>query len=431
VNKYFLYLILFIIFNQCSLDTKTGFWTKPEILKEKEENLVEIFKTEEVLEKEFNPNLKIKINSLYTQKPFINNLTNNSGYINFESNLNKISKFKFKKIKNFNFINPDLLIGNDNSLIFFDKKGTILKFNEDSKLMWKKNHYDKIEKKQQPLIYFATDNKVLIAADSIANLYAVDYANGNLLWKTFNTASFNSEIKIFEDKVFLIDFENVIRCISIKNGKEIWSFGTEKSYIKSQRKLSLIIQNGIVVFMDTFGDVNALDIKNGNLLWQAQTINEDIYESAFLLKSSRLVYDNETIYISNNQNKFFAIDSRNGLIKWKQKINSYLEPSIIENLVLTISEEGYFFIIDKTNGNILRSTSILDSIKNKNVYPTGFIVAKNFVYVSLSNGRLIKASILDGKVKNIIKIDGDRISRPHILGKKMYILRNDAIIRVE
>ena len=123
MNKYFLYLILFIIFNQCSLDTKTGFWTKPEILKEKKENLVEIFKTEEVLEKEFNPNLKIKINSLYTQKPFINNLTNNSGYINFESNLNEISKFKFKKIKNFDFINPDLLIGNDNSLTFFDEKG--------------------------------------------------------------------------------------------------------------------------------------------------------------------------------------------------------------------------------------------------------------------------------------------------------------------
>ena len=203
MNKYFLYLILFIIFNQCSLDTKTGFWTKPEILKEKKENLVEIFKTEEVLEKEFNPNLKIKINSLYTQKPFINNLTNNSGYINFESNLNEISKFKFKKIKNFNFINPDLLIGNDNSLIFFDKKGTILKFNENSKLMWKKNHYDKIEKKQQPLIYFATDNKVLIAADSIANLYAVDYANGNLLWKTFNTASWIYYGRVAEGGRFL------------------------------------------------------------------------------------------------------------------------------------------------------------------------------------------------------------------------------------
>ena len=160
-------------------------------------------------------------------------------------------------------------------------------------------------------------------------------------------------------------------------------------------------------------------------------MNEDIYESAFLLKTSRLVYDEETIFVSNNQNKFFAIESKNGFIKWVQTINSYLEPTIIENLVLTVSEEGYFFVIDKINGNILRSTSILDSVKDKNVYPTGFIVAKDFAYVSLSNGRLIKVNTMDGKAKDIIKIDGDKISRPYILGKNMYILTDDAIIKVE
>ena len=138
MNKYFLFLILFIFLIQCSLDTKTGFWTKTKISKEKKENVEEIFKNEEVLKKEFNPNLKIKINSLYANKPFINNLTNNIGYINFESNFKEVSKFKFKKIKKFDFINPDLLIGDDNSIIFFDEKGAILKFNENSKLIWKK-----------------------------------------------------------------------------------------------------------------------------------------------------------------------------------------------------------------------------------------------------------------------------------------------------
>ncbi len=429
--KYILLLVTFVFFNQCSLDTKTGFWTKTQKLEKEKESLEEIFKSEEVLEKEFNVNLKIKINSAYKKKPFINNLSNNSGYINYESNFKEISKFKFKKIKNFEFINPDLLLGDDNSLVFFNEKGTILKFNQDSELIWKKNHYNKKEIKQNPSIYFATNNKILIAADSIANIYAMNYMNGSLLWRNFNTASFNSEIKILKDKIFLIDFENVIKCISIKNGKEIWSFGTEKSFIKSQRKLSLIIQNGLVIFIDTFGDINALDINTGNLVWQSQTINEDIFESAFLLKSSRLVYEGETIFVSNNQNKFFAIDSRNGEIKWEQKINSYLEPSIIENLVLTVSEEGYLFIIDKKNGNILRSTNILDTIKNKNIYPTGFVTGKNFIYVSLSNGRLLKVSIEDGKTKDVIKIDGDKISRPYIHDKTMYILRNNAIIKVE
>ena len=428
------FIIVLFLFTQCSLDTKTGLWTKPEIINKtdkKEDKLEEIFGSKEILKKELNPNLKIKINSSYAKNSFVNNLTNNSGYINFDSDFNEISKFKFKKIKNFSYINPDLLIGKDNSLTFFDKKGTILKFDQSSKLIWEKNHYDKKDIKQNPSINFASNGKILIASDNIANIYAMNYLTGDLLWKNLNTASFNSEIKIFKDKVFLIDFENVIKCISIKNGKELWKFGTEKSFIKSQRKLSLIIQNGLVIFMDTFGDINALDVNSGNLVWQSQTINENIFEGSFLLKSSRLVSDEDTIFVSNNQNKFFAIDSRNGLIKWEQSINSNLEPTIIENLVFTVSMEGYLFIIDKLKGNILRSTYIFDNIKNKKIYPSGFVVAKNYIFVSLSNGRILKVEIQDGKTKDIIKIDGDKISRPYILNKKMYILKNDAILKIE
>tara|TARA_B100001121_G_scaffold310584_1_gene342888 strand:- start:148 stop:1443 length:1296 start_codon:yes stop_codon:yes gene_type:complete len=431
VYKYFLILLLFIILNQCSLDTKTGIWNKSKIEEEKKEDVKEIFQTETILTKEFNQNLKIRITSNYSQNPFINNLSNNTGYINFESEFKEVSKFKFKKIKNFEFINPDLLIGQDNSLVFFDDKGSILKFNQNSELAWKVNYYDKKQKKLNPSIYFASNDKYLIAADSIANLYAINFSNGKLLWKKYNSASFNSELKIYNDKIFLIDVDNIIRCFSLKTGSEVWSFGTQKSFLKSKRKLSLVIQNGLVIFIDTFGDISALDINSGNLVWQAQTINEDIFESSFLLKSSRLVYEKETIFVSNNQNKFFAINSRNGLIKWEQAINSYLDPVVIKDFIITISEEGYLIVIDKDKGNILRSTSIFDVLKNKKIYPTGFIVAKKFIYVCMSNGRLIKINIEDGKTKNIIKINGETISKPYVLNKKMYILRNNAIIKVE
>jgi len=430
VYKFNIFIIFLILLTQCSLDTKTGFWTKKQIIKEEKKSEV-LFEPEKILEKEFNNNLKIRIESVYKKKPFINNLTNNAGYINFESNFEEISKFKFKKIKNFDFINPELFIGKDKALVFFDEKGSILKFDKNSKLIWKKNHYDKKQIKQKPSLYFAANDKILIIADSIANLYAVNYSNGDLLWKTYNKSSFNSEIKIYQDKIFLIDFENVIKCISITTGEDIWSFGTQRSFIKSQRKLSLVIQDQMVMYTDTFGDINALDINNGSLIWQSQTINEDIFETAFLLKYSKLVYDNDTIYISNNQNKFFAIDSRNGIIKWEQTINSFLEPTIIKNLIFTVSNEGYLIILDKNNGNILRSTNILDTNKKKNIFPTGFVVAKDFIYLSLSNGKLHKISVEDGKTKKIIKIDGHKISRPYIVDRQMYLLKDNAVIKIE
>ena len=39
-------------------------------------------------------------------------------------------------------------------------------------------------------------------------------------------------------------------------------------------------------------------------------------------------------------------------------------------------------------------------------------------------------SIKNGNFLNV-KIDGDKISRPYILGKNMYILTDSAIIKVE
>ena len=187
----------------------------------------------------------------------------------------------------------------------------------------------------------------------------------------------------------------------------------------------------MIIFIDTFGDINALDINSGNLIWQSQTVNEDIYENSFLLKSSKLVSDGDTIFVSNNQNKFFAIDNRNGFVKWEQTINSYIEPIVIDNLVLTISLEGYFFVIDKTNGNILRSTRIFDNNNYEKIYPSGFIVAKNYIYVTYDHGKLLKVNIENGKTEKIIKIDGDKISRPYILNKNMYILRDNAIVKIE
>ena len=94
--------------SHCSLDNKTGFWTKSKIEQDRSQDPEEIFKSKRILNKEFNSNLKIKIDTSYNKKSFINNLTNNTGYLNFESDFKEISKFKFKKIKNFDQIYPDL-----------------------------------------------------------------------------------------------------------------------------------------------------------------------------------------------------------------------------------------------------------------------------------------------------------------------------------
>ena len=434
MNKLFYLLVIFLFLSSCSLDTKSGLWTKTEKLDSENKNLeVKIFEENEIYERELNIDLKIKLRNDFKKNSFINNLSNNNGVVNFDGSIDKIKKFKFSKIDQFDNYQPELLITKNNNLIFFDDKGTVLNFSSDNELIWKNNYYSKREKKLKPILYFAANEKTLVVADSISKYYAININDGKLNWINNNIAPFNSQIKIFKDKFFVVDFENILRCFSIENGKEIWNFKTEKSFIKSQQKLSLIINNNRVIFTNTLGDISSLDIETGNLIWQTPTQSSDIYENYFSLKNSDLISENNTIYFSNNQNEFFAIDQRNGVIKWKQNLNSNLRPTYADNLVFTITLEGYFVAIDSRNGNIVRMTNIINKIKKykkENIKPIGFFISQDKVYLSLSNGRLIIIETLTGKPIDIKKIDNEKISRPYVLNNDMYIIKDNAILKL-
>ena len=434
MKKIFYFFIFFLFILNCSLDNKTGIWSNSEVLNSENQNPEEkLFKKAEIYEKEFNVDLKIRLKNNFKKKSFVNNLLNNNGVVKFNGELKKISKYRFSKIDSFNEYQPELLITNNNTLVFFDEKGTILNFGKNNKLIWKKNIYSKIEKKQKPILYFASNNETLFVADNLAKYYALNINTGEVIWSKNNIAPFNSQIKTFKDKFFVIDFENILRCFSIKDGKEIWNFKTEKSFIKSQQKLSFVINDNKIIFINTLGDLSSVDIETGNLVWQTPTQSSAIYENYFSLKNSDLISSNNSIFFSNNQNEFFAIDEKNGVIKWKQNLNSNLRPTFADGLVFTVTLEGYLVVLDSRNGNIARMTNVLKQIKNfkkKNIKPVGFIVANDKIYLSLNNGRLIIIETLTGKSLDIVKIDNQKISRPYILNNEMFIVRDNAIIKL-
>ena len=434
MNKKFYFFIIFLFITNCSLDTKSGIWSQSkDIVSENKNKKEKLFKKAEIYEEEFNTDLKIRLKGDLEKKNSNKNLLNNTGIVKFNGQLKKISKYKFSKIDKFYQYQPELLITKENTLIFFNDKGTVLNFAKNNKLVWKNNVYSKFEKKQKPILYFASNDKILIVTDNLARYYAINVDTGKTIWSKSNIAPFNSQVKIFKDKFFAIDFENVLRCFSIKDGNEIWNFKTEKSFIKSQQKLSFIINNNKIVFINTLGDLTSVDIETGNLVWQTPTQSSTIIENYFSLKNSDLISANNLIFFSNNQNEFFAVDENNGGINWIQNLNSNLRPTFVDGLVFTVTLEGYLVAIDSRNGNIVRMTNVLSIINNykkKNIKPEGFLITNDKIYLSLNNGRLIIINTLNGKPMDVKKIDNEKISRPYVLNNNMFIIRDNAILKL-
>ena len=357
------FLILFFIVN-CSLDTKSGLWTKSENLT-KETNLKtkKLFVDKKILNKEFNKNLKIKLKGSYLKNSFLNNLTNNNKQLNYNGPIEKVSNYKFKKINNFINSDPELLFTMDKSIIFYDNTGSILKFDENSELKWKSNIYNKNEKKMDPILSFASNDNSIIVTDSLGKYYSINLINGKLNWSKKNTDPFNSQIKIFGENFFVVDYSNTLRCFSIKDGSEIWKFRSTKPLIKAQQKISLVISKNLVVFINSMGELSALDNKSGTLIWQTPTQNNLMGENSFMIKNSDLILYKDSLYFSNNKNNFFSISLNNGIINWKQNVRSNLRPTAIDDLIYTVTPEGYLIVIDSIRGNILRITNIFDRFK--------------------------------------------------------------------
>ncbi len=247
-----------------------------------------------------------------------------------------------------------------------------------------------------------------------------------------NPIPFNSLIKFFNDKIFVVDTNNNLNCFSTKDGNLIWQHKTEKSFINSSKKLSILIKNNIVIFSNSLGDITAIDAKTGSLLWQKFTQNSEIFEDIMTLKMSNLIINDDSIYFSNNKNQFYSIDFNTGITNWIQKINSNVKPAVIGNFIFTISIDGNFFIIEKNKGNILRITNIFDKInkkKNNNIFPTGFVFNYQNLFVSTNIGKLLVVDIKTGKVKNILKIDKNIISRPIVQNQNMYLIKDNSIVR--
>ena len=69
--------------------------------------------------------------------------------------------------------------------------------------------------------------------------------------------------------------------------------------------------------------------------------------------------------------------------------------------------------------------------KNRNkIKPTGFIVGKNNIYLTTNHGRLLVMDIKTAKIISIIKIDANKISRPLTLNKKLFIIRDNSILKL-
>ena len=442
-KKNLIFFLIFILLVNCSFDNKTGIWSGSkkekrrisELEKEQKQTKVVdyIYSSKSVYSKEIsltkkisisNPrkNLSWKMSSL-NQQNFLGNI-----YLSGIDNIflkKKIGKNKFPISK---IISSPLVF--ENNIIFSDNNGTIFNINQNGEINWKKNIYKKIYKKVYKNLVFSIYQNNIYVADNIGFIYSIGLNNGKLVWIKNHGIPIKSNIKIYKNKIFLINQDNRILCFNTKNGSKIWDIRSVPSFIKLQNFLSSAIsKQGDVIAINSSGDLFKVNANNGKIAWSLNTLESTLAHATDFFKSSEIVIIDDNIIFSS-KSSIFSYNLNTGYTNWKQEVSSIGAPIIDGKNIFILTDNGYFVIIDKDTGIIISSTNILKILKKKKQETkiTGFIMGSGKIYSVTSNGYLIVSSPVSGKVEYFKKIGDHVISTPIINNGKLYILsRNSSI----
>ena len=429
MNRLLIFIISLFFLNNCSLNENSRIWKNKKDNSINPKNIKKIFSEKKIIT-QFNQELKLDLANVKINNKIVDN-QNNYGFQDYSGSIDKVGNYKFSKLDDVNELNFKPVFLND-GLIFFDKKGSIIRYDNNQKILWKKNHYSKLEKKLKPKLNFVLVDQNLLITDSISKYYSINVNSGELIWSKNNIYPFNSEIKRSKNKIFVVDYKNTLRCYNIHDGSECWNLPTEDSFTISSSNFSLIIDGELIIFTNSIGDVTAVDIDSGLITWQLPTQSSSIINETYNFKVSKLVSDNESIYFSNNKNEFYSIDVKTGTTNWINEINSNLTPIISGNLIFTVSNEGYLHVIEKNNGNIIRISDLYLDYKikkRKNVKPIGFAIGDKKLYLTNTDGKMIIVDLNLGKVIGVEKIAGNFTSRPFIFNQSLFVIRNGSIIQ--
>ena len=443
-KKNLIFFLIFILLNNCSFDNKTGIWGDSEKekrkiseLEKKQKQILDvekIYSSEKIYLKEVpltknislskpKKNSSWKMSSLNHQN-FLGNI-----YLSGIDNIflkKKIGKDKFSESR----VITSLLVFKNN-IILSDDTGTIFNIYQSGKINWKKNIYKKLYKKIYKNLVFSIYKNNIYIADNIGFIYVISLDTGKLLWIKNYNIPLRSNIKIFDNKIYLIDQDNRILCLNIKDGTKIWDILSISSFIKSQNLLSLAVsKKGDLVAITSSSDLYKVEGNSGNFSWVSNTFGSMLADATDFFKSSQVVITDDEVIISAGPS-IFSYNLNIGSITWENELSSIGTPIIDGKNIFFVTENGYFVIMNRDTGKIISSTNILKILKKKKQKTkiTGFIMGSGKVYSVTLNGYLIVSSAISGKVENFKKIGNPIISAPIISNGKLYILtKNSRII---
>ena len=270
----------------------------------------------------------------------------------------------------------------------------------------------------------ALDGSMLIVANPMGDVIALDKRKGKQLWRTSLHAPIRVMPAVKDGRIFISSIDGRTTALDQQKGSILWTHQGFTELSSIQGGASPVVKDDLVVASYSSGEVFVMRADNETPLWSdtiTTALRSDSISSIPHIVGNPIV-EKSILYAVSHGGRTAAFDLSSGTTSWQADVGSLVSPLLIGDALFIVDNNNRVICLQKETGKVYWVTALPLSLEGKPLLWTAPIAVNEQLLMCSSSGDMMYLNLSDGsKYKHLHTKDGIS-SQPIVVKDHLYIL---------
>ena len=278
----------------------------------------------------------------------------------------------------------------------------------------------------------AAEDGRLFVTTGFAQVISLNAANGKEIWRKSLDAPMRAAPTVRGGRVFAVTLNNKLFALNAETGEELWTHSGLPETASILGGASPAVDRGTVVVPYSSGQLVALRVDSGRLLWEESLSGARRTELISTLSDirGRPIIDRNRVIAMSHGGQMVSIDLRTGRRIWARDIGGLESPWVAGDYIFALTNDSEVISISRDDGRVfwVQALPRFEDPEDQEdpIIWTGPILASDRLIVAGSNGEALAVSPYSGKILGVVEMP-DRVSVPPIVANgSVFFLADNA-----